>query len=157
MTVCLMVCLFLFSPILGETIALEPIAGVQTKMKAATYLEQTKMYTLPNEESDVLRRISANELVEVLELDLGDYCKVSYKGKIGYILQEELIFEKNAQTKVESRGESAIETPSSGQQDISLDAAKSAKPKVYHKGPRGGCYYYNAQGKKKYVEHYLCD
>lgn len=32
----------------------------------------------------------------------------------------------------------------------------SASSRVYHTGPRGGCYYYSASGRKNYVDRSLC-
>ena len=32
-----------------------------------------------------------------------------------------------------------------------------AHAREYHKGPRGGCYYYNSNTNKIYVEHYKCN
>lgn len=32
----------------------------------------------------------------------------------------------------------------------------SASSRVYHTGPRGGCYYYSASGRKNYVDHSWC-
>jgi hypothetical protein len=29
--------------------------------------------------------------------------------------------------------------------------------RVYHRGPRGGCYYYNSRGNKQYVPRSLCN
>lgn len=37
-----------------------------------------------------------------------------------------------------------------------LPLPPKSKPRVYHSGPRGGCYYYNEKGKKVYVAATYC-
>lgn len=34
---------------------------------------------------------------------------------------------------------------------------KNKSGKIYHRGPRGGCYYYNSRGNKQYVPRSLCN
>lgn len=34
---------------------------------------------------------------------------------------------------------------------------KNKSRRVYHRGPRGGCYYYNSRGNKQYVSRSLCN
>ena len=37
------------------------------------------------------------------------------------------------------------------------DTRRSSPPsRVYHEGPRGGCYTYTASGRKRYVDHSFC-
>jgi|GEM_PF-5424515 len=125
-------------------------------IQAATYLDETEMRSLPNPDAKLIRKIPANELVKVLETELGAYCKVSYKGKIGYIKQNELVFEKKKSgktPKAREESESAFSEPS-------INDVAPAPPnmnRTYLLGPRGGCYYINSHGNKQYVDRYLCE
>lgn len=38
-----------------------------------------------------------------------------------------------------------------------LMPSPSSRSRVYHTGPRGGCYTYSASGRKRYVDRSLCD
>jgi len=37
-----------------------------------------------------------------------------------------------------------------------VEVIPETNSRIYYTGPRGGCYYYNSNGNKTYVEHFYC-
>lgn len=55
-----------------------------------------------------------------------------------------------------STSRTAQPTRRSAQSTRRTSARRSSASRVYHTGPRGGCYYYSASGRKNYVDRSLC-
>jgi uncharacterized protein YgiM (DUF1202 family) len=113
----------------------------------------------PSATGAVVDTLVADSKVQVIKSE-GEWVLVQSNPFVGWLHRNSLKVSGSQKTLTIPRVENASATakPDSSAKDSS--AAKPTTPattgRTYIRGPRGGCYYVEADGKKAYVAHSLC-
>ncbi|WP_462248112.1 SH3 domain-containing protein [Ekhidna sp.] len=146
---------------LKNTIAkseLDSIMKNSTQVQSSKSIEG-KLRAGVNPQSRVLLTIPKNSSIQLLGYSNG-YFQVIYQSKKGYLNElyvassEEVDKFKKAHS--ESNYKFDLQTPNNSNSTLRNHNKKSLS-RTYHRGPRGGCYYYSKTGKKVYVDRNLCN
>jgi hypothetical protein len=96
----------------------------------------------PGEDARVLRTLAAGDRVQLGSRNENGWSPLYTAGEVeGYVYRASAL----VQADPPAAPERAIAPP------------RSEGSRVYHRGPRGGCYVYTSSGSKQYVDRDLCD
>jgi len=155
-----------------DAIILEEELGQVIFARTSTMAE---LRTKPYWQSQIIELIVKDTPVGVLTSE-GIYCKVKYEDHIGYIEHSDLVWSKELEklkneVKLNTSNQnsqqmgvysSSSSTKSSTKSNTSSSRSSTSKytpstRRVYHTGPKGGCYYINSNGNKTYVDRSKCN
>lgn len=109
----------------------------------ASAQNQYSIYLKPDSNSEIIEKVNSKDGISVVD-QTNYFYKVSYKNKTGYILKSQWdVTQKSSTSKTVQSSKSTGYKPKTSQK--------------YIRGPRGGCYYINSNGKKVYVDRSLCN
>lgn len=98
----------------------------------------------PRRDADHVRTLKRGDLVQLGPKDESGWARLYNAGRVeGYVYR--------ASSAVQS------EAPSRGISGSGGGSRRSSGGRVYHTGPRGGCYYYSGSGRKQYVDRSYCN
>lgn len=112
--------------------------------------ENASLRKSPSPLSDKIINLKNGDTVKALTYENG-YYKVLYGEYIGYISE---IFIRKENRSINSPSSKTTTTRTT---DFSSKTTRKKTSRIYHKGPRGGCFYYNSSGNKTYVDRKLCN
>jgi uncharacterized protein YraI len=127
------------------------LLGAQTRYAS----EALNMRAGASDRARVLTSIAAGSAVDVRDCDRagGEWCLVVYNAQRGFVEARLLDTERSAERTQPLVG-SQYSAPSTVR---TLIPRASSSSRGYFRGPRGGCYTYSASGRKRYVDHSLCN
>ena len=113
----------------------------------------------PSATGAVVDTLAAESKVQVIKSE-GEWVLVQSNPFVGWLHRNSLKVSSSKKTltipRVENASATAKTSPSANDSSSTKQAATPVAGRTYIRGPRGGCYYVEADGKKAYVAHSLC-
>lgn len=106
----------------------------------------------PDKSAAVVRTLRRGDYVQLGPKDTSGWARVYSAGTAeGYVYRASELVQRQAPSaeRAESTRRGVYSSGSGG-------ARRSSGGRVYHTGPRGGCYYISGSGRKQYVDHSYC-
>lgn len=104
----------------------------------------------PRKSAALVRTLRNGDYVQLGPRDASGWARLYTSGSgEGYVYRASDLVRRQAPAV---RSEASSRSASSG----SGGSRRSSGSRVYHTGPRGGCYYYNRSGNKQYVDRSYC-
>ena len=122
----------------------------------------------PLEKSRDLASVGGTSYVKILSKATNGYVQIEVSDLVGYIREQELVGSlyhinyEGADVEFAKNMYTASLTETTEQSRYNDKVYRKLTPQYnagrkYYRGPRGGCYYYSASGKKVYVDHSYCN
>lgn len=103
----------------------------------------------PREGASIVRTLRRGDYVRLGPKDANGWARVYSAGSPeGYVYRASELVQSQAP---------AVQTAVSAFRGSSGGSRRSSAGRVYHTGPRGGCYYLNGSGRKQYVDRSNCN
>lgn len=136
--------------------------GYKTKTSTSGILRDK-----PSSNGKILAEIPKGERISIFNNFQSPYFYVIYGDKTGYLSYSSIVLDETIRAFIESKtegkrvattnSESINKSNPQNRAATKSSTYKSKASRVYHRGPRGGCYYINSNGNKVYVDRSLCN
>lgn len=103
----------------------------------------------PNRDAAIVSTLRRGDMVQLGPKDAGGWARVYSGSPEGYVYRASEQVRTNPPATAQSLTPSGASTPRAR-------SRRSSGSRVYHTGPRGGCYYYSSSGRKQYVDRSYC-
>jgi hypothetical protein len=106
----------------------------------------------PDKDAPIVRTLRRGDYVQLGAKDANGWARVYDAGSAeGYVYRASDLVQRQAPSAERAESTRRGVYSSGGGR-----SRRSSGGRVYHTGPRGGCYYYNGSGNKQYVDHSYC-
>jgi len=128
-----------------------PLCSLQGQIKAASVITSgARIYNRPSVVDDNSHSVPIGTVLRVLDAE-ADWYVVRIGDVVGWMPSVSLsVSPSGSSNSVNSKSSKLMES------STQRSSGSSSSGRVYTRGPRGGCYYYNASGRKVYVDHSFC-
>lgn len=158
---------YAIAPLAASTASLDPLplapvvtfsysAAPETQEREWFYIHGTvNVRTEPRPDAAIIRTLQRGDSAQLGPRDANGWARVYSPGS-----GEGYVYRASEQVQRQAPAARSLASASSGSvrgaRRSSGGSRRSSGSRVYHTGPRGGCYYINGSGNKEYVERWRC-